>query len=172
MKTYNEIHDFTHRNPTYLTKKQLERDSKIVKQIITAHDVECDNEKMLEIFFKKCHLLSNPRFWEIMRTVWCAAGNHSNVERFKQLMSSNRPAKSWFMTIEDKVTYESLIYPILLYRAYDARYKDKGISWTSNFDWAMQYAVDNGLTLKRQLFRKEEIFAYISRRGEDEFIIL
>lgn len=47
MKTYNEIHDFTHRNPTYLTKKQLERDSKIVKQIVTAHDVECDNEKML-----------------------------------------------------------------------------------------------------------------------------
>lgn len=62
MKTYNEIHDFTHRNPTFLTQKQLERDSKIVKQIVTAHDVECDNEKMLDVFFKKCHLLSNPRF--------------------------------------------------------------------------------------------------------------
>lgn len=47
MKTYNETHDFTHRNPTYLTKKQLERDSKIVKQIVTAYDVECDNERCL-----------------------------------------------------------------------------------------------------------------------------
>lgn len=172
MKTYNEIHDFTHRNPTYLTKKQLERDSKIVKQIIIAHDVECDNEKMLDIFFKKCHLLSNPRFWEVMRSVWCAAGNYSNVDKFKQLMNSTRPAKSWFMTVEDKVTFDSLTYPILLYRAYDAKYKDYGISWTSNHEWAMQHAVNHGLTIKQQVFRKEEIFAYVSRRGEDEFIIL
>lgn len=172
MKTYNEIHDFTHRNPTYLTKKQLERDSKIVKQIIIAHDVECDNEKMLDTFFKKCHLLSNPRFWEVMRSVWCAAGNYSNVDKFKQLMNSSRPAKSWFMTVEDKVTFDSLTYPILLYRAYDAKYKDYGISWTSNHEWAMQHAVNHGLTIKQQVFRKEEIFAYVSRRGEDEFIIL
>lgn len=172
MKTYNEIHDFTHRNPSYLTKKQLERDSKIIKQIIIAHDVECDNEKMLDIFFKKCHLLSNPRFWEVMRTVWCAAGNYSNVDKFKQLMNSSRPAKSWFMTIEDKVTFDCLTYPILLYRAYDAKYKDYGISWTSNYDWAMQHAVNHGLTIKQQVFRKEKIFAYVSRRGEDEFIIL
>lgn len=86
MKTYNEIHDFTHRIPSFLTQKQLEKDSKIVRQIIVAHDVECDNDKMLDIFFKKCHLLSNPRFWEVMRTVWCAAGNYSNVDKFKQLM--------------------------------------------------------------------------------------
>ena len=172
MKTYNEIHDFTHRNPTYLTKKQLERDSKIIKQIIIAHDVEYDNEKMLDIFFKKCHLLSNPRFWEVMRTVWCAAGSHDNVDKFKQLMSSSRPAKSWFMTNEDKLTFDSLTYPILLYRAYDAKYKDYGISWTSNYDWAMQHAVNHGLTIKQQVFREEEIFAYVSRRGEDEFIIL
>ena len=172
MKTYNEIHDFTHRLPSYLSKKQLERDSKIVKQIVAAHDVDCDNEKMVDIFFNKCHLLSNPRFWEVMRTVWCAAGNHSNVDRFRQLMSSSRPAKSWFMTVEDKVTFDSFTYPILLYRAYDAKHKDYGISWTSNYEWAIQHAVNHGLTIKKQVFRKEEIFAYISRRGEDEFIIL
>lgn len=87
MKTYNEIHDFTHRIPSFLSKKQLERDSKIAKQIVVAHDVEGDPEKMVDIFFKKCHLLSNPRYWELMRTVWCSGGNHSNVDKFRQLMS-------------------------------------------------------------------------------------
>lgn len=172
MKTYNETHDFTHRIPSYLSQKQLERDSKIAKQIVQAHDVEGDNEKMLDIFFKKCHLLSNPRYWEIMRTVWCAGGNHTNFEKFKQLMKSDRPAKSWFMTKEDAETLEKFKYPILLYRAYDASYEDKGISWTSNYNWVMEYAAARKLTVKKRLFDRNEIFAYISRRGEDEFIIL
>lgn len=172
MKTYNEIHDFTHRIQSYLSKKQLERDSKIAKQIVQAHDVDGDNEKMLEIFFKKSNLLSNPRYWELMRTVWCAAGNHTNVDKFRQLMKSDRPAKSWFMTKEDAEALEKFNYHILLYRAYDARYKDKGISWTSNFDWVMDYATAHKLTVKKRLFDRYEIFAYISRRGEDEFIIL
>lgn len=172
MKTYNEIHDFTHRIPSYLSQKQLERDSKIAKQIVMAHDVEWNNEKMVDIFFKKCHLLSNPRYWEIMRTVWCAAGNHDNVAKFKELMKSDRPAKSWFMTKEDADALEKFEYHILLYRAYDASYEDNGISWTSNREWVMEYAVKHKLSVKERLFDRKDIFAYISRRGEDEFIIL
>lgn len=172
MRAYNEIHDFTHRNPSYLSKKQLERDSKIVKQIVAAADVDGDPKKVVDIFFRKCHLLSNPRYWEVMRTAWVIGGNHTNVEKFKQLVMSDRPAKSWFMTKEDAEALEKLNYHILLYRAYDARYKDKGISWTSNFDWVMDYAVAHKLTIKKRLFDRNDIFAYISRRGEDEFIIL
>lgn len=172
MKTYNEIHDFTHRIPSYLSKKQLERDSKIVKQIIVAADVDEDPEKVVDIFFRKCHLLSNPRYWEVMRSVWVTGGNHTNVEKFKQLMKSDRPAKSWFMTKEDAEALEKFNFPILLYRAYDAAHTDNGISWTSNFEWVMNRAVVHKLTVKQRVFNRNEIFAYISRRGEDEFIIL
>lgn len=171
MKTYNETHEFTRRNPSYLTAKERLRDAKIARKIIYAHDVEGDNDKMVEIFFTKCHLLSNPRYWEIMRTVWCAAGNAGNVERFRSLMRSTRPAKSWFMTPEDKETLDSLDYPITLWRAYKEE-PDKGISWSSNLKWVKEYADSRGLQIKNRLFNKDEIFAYISRRGEDEFIIL
>lgn len=171
MKTYNETHEFTRRNPSYLTAKERLRDAKIARKIIYAHDVEGDNDKMVEIFFTKCHLLSNPRYWEIMRTVWCAAGNAGNVERFRSLMRSTRPAKSWFMTPEDKETLDSLDYPITLWRAYKEE-TDKGISWSRNLKWVKEYADSRGLQIKNRLFNKDEIFAYISRRGEDEFIIL
>lgn len=171
MKTYNETYEFTRRNPSYLTAKERLRDAKIARKIVYAHDVEGDNDKMVEIFFTKCNLLSNPRYWEIMRTVWCAAGNASNVERFRTLMRSTRPAKSWFMTPEDKKTLDGLDYPISLWRAYNGE-PDKGISWSSNFEWVKEYADSRGLQIKNRLFNKDEIFAYISRRGEDEFIIL
>lgn len=170
-KTYNELHDFTRKIPSYLSKKQLERDAKIAKQIVMAHDVEHSNEKMLGIFFAKCHLLSNPRYWEILRTVWVAAGNATNVDKFRELMTSKRPARSWFMTPEDKEAFDSFAYPITLWRAYtdDA---DHGISWSSNKEWVEHYAGFGGRKIKSKEFRKEDIFAYISRRGEDEFIIL
>ena len=41
---YNEANPFTRRNPTFLTKKQQERDSKIARQIIHASDVEEDKQ--------------------------------------------------------------------------------------------------------------------------------
>lgn len=172
MSTFSEIHEFTRRNPSYLSQKQLERDSKIIKQIIVAGDVEEDYDKVVDIFFKKYHLLSNPRYWEVMRTVWIMGGDHTNVDKFKQLMKSSRPAKSWFMTLEDADALEKLDFPILLYRAYDERYEDHGISWTSNLEWAENRAKIRKLVIKKRLFYREEIFAYISRRGEDEFIIL
>lgn len=171
MKTYNETHVFTRRIPSYLTEKERLRDAKMARKIVQAHDVEGDNDKMVDIFFTKCHLLSNPRYWEIMRTVWCAAGNAGNVERFRSLMRSSRPAKSWFMTPEDKETLDSLDYPITLWRAYKEE-PDNGISWSSNFKWVKEYADSRGLQIKNRLFNKNDIFAYISRRGEDEFIIL
>ena len=47
--TYNEANPFTRRNPTFLTKKQQERDSKIARQIIHAYDVEEDKQKVMKI---------------------------------------------------------------------------------------------------------------------------
>lgn len=170
-KTYNELHDFTRKIPSYLSKKQMERDAKIAKQIVMAHDVEHNKEKMLGIFFAKHRLLSNPRYWEILRTVWVAAGDASNVGKFRELMKSARPARSWFMTPEDKESFDSFAYPITLWRAYTDD-DDHGISWSSSKEWVEIYAAIGGRKIKSKEFRKEDIFAYISRRGEDEFIIL
>lgn len=169
--TYNERIPFTRRIPTFLTKKQLERDAKIARQIAFAHDVEHDNEKMVAIYLKKCQLLSNPRYWEVMRTVWVAAGNGGNVATFRRLMSSSRPCKAWFMTAEDKESLDKMTFPITLYRAYEND-DDKGISWSSNEEWVRAYAALGGAKVKKQAFDKDDVFAYISRRGEDEFIIL
>ena len=94
----NERTDFTRRIPA-LPEKQLARDAKIVGQIIRAYEAG-DNEAVLDIFRRKARLLSNPRYWEVMRTVWVAVGSTETAPLFRTLMQSSRPCRSWFMTPE------------------------------------------------------------------------
>ena len=78
---YNERSDFTRRIPTGLSDKQMARDSKIAMQLIRAD--ENSHQQMLDLFFRKAKLLSNPRYWELMRTVWVAAGSTETAQLFR-----------------------------------------------------------------------------------------
>ena len=175
---YNERSDFTRRIPA-LKPKQLARDSKIAAQIVRAGEGGTDGNaeaKVLDIFLRKAHLLSNPRYWELMRTVWVAAGSTETAETFRKMMRSSRPCKSWFMTPEDAEALDNMDFPLTVYRAYDKKQypgdTDPGISWTIDKEWCEGYAASKGRVIKeRQVYRKD-IFAYVSRRGEEEIIIL
>ena len=169
--SYNQAHEYTRRIPTFRSKKQQDRDSKIAAQIARAHDVENDVEKMLDIFFKKQHLLSDPIYWEVLRTVWIAGGSTRNAGKFRPYFLSKRQAKSWFMTPEDQEAFDNMKFPVMLYRAYDDD-NDHGISWTSDKKWCEAYAKLRGKRIKSKDFSRDAIFAFISRRGESEFIIL
>lgn len=169
--SYNEANPFTRRLPTFLTDKQKARDAKIVKQIAYAYDIEYNKQKLMDIFFKKCHLLSDPVYWEVLRTVWITCGTTENAIQFRPYFQSNRRAKSWFMTPEDANYLDSLNYPITLWRAYDNEV-DEGISWTNDYEWCKGYAELRERKIKEDQFNREDIYAYISRRGESEFLIL
>lgn len=168
--TYGQVHDYKRRIPTYRTKKQAERDRKIVGQIIRAWEEDEDPDKVLDIFFAKHRLLSDPVYWETLRTVWIACGT-GQADRFIPLFKADRRAKSWLMTIEDKEYLDSLDYPVTLYRACHED-DHRGISWTDDLDWCMNYAKVHGLQVYQSKFYRNEITAYFSRRGESEFIVL
>ena len=162
--------EFTRRIPS-LPKKQLERDAKIARQLVRIWDEEHDYNGLLEFWFKKCRLLSNPRYWETLRTVWVAAGSTDTAERFRPYFQSTRPCRGWFMTPEDAAELEKMQFPMKLWRAYD-RTPDPGISWTSDYEWCCKYAEGMGRQVKERIVERDEVFAYISRRHESEFIIL
>lgn len=169
--TYNEAHEFTRRKPTFLTNKQQERDTKIVMQIARAHDVDEDADKLLDIFFSKCKFLSDPVYWEVLRSVWVACGSTELAAKFRPYFLSKRRARSWFMTVEDAAALDSMQFPIQLWRAYDDD-DDPGISWTRDYQWCQKYAEIRGRQIKTAVFNRSDIYAYISRRGEEEFLIL
>lgn len=166
----NERTDFTRRIPAYPPKIQA-RVQKIIKQLIRAYDVEENPEKMKEVFFQKAYLLPNPSYWELLRSVWVAAGRTDNANEFVPFFKSNRPSKSWFMTPEDAAALEAMPFPLTVWRAYDAD-PDPGISWTLDEQWCRGYAKAKNRRVKQMQVSREQVFAYVSRRGEEEVIIL
>lgn len=165
----NERTDFTRRIPA-LPEKQLARDAKIVSQIIRAYEAGRAQEVM-DIFRRKARLLSNPRYWEVMRTVWVAVGSTETAPLFRSLMQSSRPCRSWFMTPEDAAALEAMPFPLTVWRAYESD-DDPGISWTLDREWCEDYAKAKGRRVKQMQVSREQVFAYVSRRGEEEVIVL
>ena len=155
-----------------LTRKQLERDSKIAMKIVRAYDVEHDMGKVLDLWRKYHHLLSNPRYWEVLKTVWVAVGNTAVADEFRHYMQSNRPCRNYFMTPEEHEVMQQMAFPLKVYRACNSE-NDGGISWTTNIKVATEFATfaKNAKILSYEVTRND-VFAYINRRGEDEIIIL
>ena len=188
----NQRTDFTRRIPTGFSQKQLDRDARIITQIVRAYDEGGKGaaEKVLEIFLRKARLLTNPRYWEVMRTVWVAAGSTETADIFRTMMKSARPCRSWFMTPEDAQALDAMQFPLTVWRAYDVKYiddlphgtspgdivdlpnSDPGISWTIDKEWCIGYARSKGRVVRERQVMRSDIFAYVTRRGESEMIIL
>ena len=207
----NQHTDFTRRIPTGFTQRQLDRDARIILQIVRAYDEGGRGaaERVLDIFLRKAKLLTNPRYWEMMRTVWVAAGSTETADIFRTMMKSARPCRSWFMTPEDAQALDAMQFPLTVWRAYDVKYivctedihpsldgspgettdsdpiirieagdivdlpnSDPGISWTIDKEWCIGYARSKGRVVRERQVMRSDIFAYITRRGESEMIIL
>ena len=188
----NQHTDFTRRIPTGFTQKQLDRDARIILQIVRAYDEGGKGltEKVLDIYLRKAKLLTNPRYWEVMRTVWVAAGSTETADIFRTMMKSARPCRSWFMTPEDAQALDEMQFPLTVWRAYDVKYiddlphgtspgdivnlpnSDPGISWTIDKEWCIGYARAKGRVVRERQVMRSDIFAYVTRRGESEMIIL
>ena len=171
MKSYNETVPMTRRYPD-LPRKQLERDSKIAMKIVRAYDIERDAQKVLDLWRKYHPLLSNPRYWELLKTVWVAVGHTAVAPEFRRYMLSDRPCRNYFMTPEEHEALHRMPHPLKVYRACACE-NDGGISWTTSLEVAIEFAsrLEHPLILSYYAER-DEIFAYINRRGEDEIIIL
>ena len=75
------------------------------------------------------------------------------------------------MTPEDATAFDKMVFPLKVYRAY-IQEPDPGISWTLNEQWCKEYAAVRDMHIKSRTVLREDVFAYISRRGEEEIIIL
>lgn len=170
MNGINEYIPMTRRYPD-LKPKQLQRDAKIARQLINAWDIEKDEQKVMSIFIKGKDLLSHPRYWELMRTVWIVSGSVNNASIFCKLMKSDRPYRNYFMSPEDEKIFQNLPDKFMVYRA--CNFSDDGISWTTNKEYAEFYKKRFSKdTISEMKIQKSECFAYINRNGEEEVLIL
>jgi len=154
-----------------LSKKQRIKDDQIVKEICYLHDVVNQKDRAVEVFFENKHRLSDPCYWEILRSMWIANGKMENLLTFRQMFNSKRPFKRYLMTIEEETAFNALPDPVTAFRA-PAKVGDIGISWTLNREFVERYAKSYGRQIVERSFPKSRITAYFNRRNEQEVIVL
>lgn len=155
-----------------LKKKQAERDSKIGKRLIHAWDVEHDSDKVFNIFMKDKHLLSDFRYWEMLRTVWIVCGSVERSPEFRKLMKANRKHKHYFSTPEEAEELRGLPDgQFMVYRATN-NMNDGGLSWTFDYKYAAEYqTMFSKKFIIEMTVTKDEVYALINRNNEREVII-
>ena len=154
-----------------LSKKQKIKDSDIVKELCYLCDVLNQKDRAVEVFFENKHRLSDPCFWEMLRTMWIVNGKMENLETFRRLFQLKRPFKRFLMTTEEEKTFNELPDPVTAFRA-PGRVGDPGISWTLNREFVERYAKSMKREKVEQQFPKSRITAYFNRRNEQEVIVL
>jgi hypothetical protein len=152
-------------------KKQLLKDNKIVKELVYLCDVLNRKDEAVELFFQNKNRLSDPCFWELLRTMWILNGKRENLLMFRQLFQSKRPFKRFLMTIEEKNIFNALPDLVIAYRA-PMKDDDVGISWTLSKEFVERYAKHTGREIIEATISKTEIVAFFDRRGEQEIILL
>lgn len=115
------------------------------------------------------------RYWELLGEVWVNSENiWQNIRDWKRALKSNRADKHKFMSEKDYEVYQNLPEDITVYRGYAPEGTKYGMSFTLSLEQATWFATRwkaQGMVFRKQI-KKDDVFAYINSRNEQEIIIL
>lgn len=124
-------------------------------------------------FAEVCDGLSDYGYWFFLSTCWVSYSGWSDLNLWKRLFSSDRPARNASIMKPDELTFFKLLpYKFKVYRAHRAGEED-WIAYTLSMDKAVHFATQRGVTeIKSYWVKKFDALAYFERRGEREIILL
>jgi len=117
--------------------------------------------------------LSDTQYWSLLSDIWTDTENQwQGLNKWKQLLSSNRPSRHYLMNEEEFNLLQSLSDEVTIYRGCQAGINENGLSWTLNKKKAEFFANrfgKEGIILERKI-PKSNIIAFLNGRGESEVI--
>jgi len=117
--------------------------------------------------------LSDTQYWSLLSDIWTDTENQwQGLNKWKQLLSSNRPSRHYMMNEEEFNLLQSLPDEVTIYRGCQAGINENGLSWTLNKKKAEFFANrfgKEGIILERKI-PKSNIIAFLNGRGESEVI--
>jgi len=117
--------------------------------------------------------LSDTQYWSLLSDIWTDTENQwQGLNKWKQLLSSNRPSRHYLMNEEEFNLLQSLPDEVTIYRGCQAGINENGLSWTLNKKKAEFFANrfgKKGIILERKI-PKSNIIAFLNGRGEYEVI--
>lgn len=117
--------------------------------------------------------LSDTQYWSLLSDIWTDTENQwQGIDKWKQLLSSNRPSRHYLMTEDEFNHLQSLPDEVTIYRGCQAGVNENGLSWTLDKKKAEFFAnrfSKDGIILERTI-SKNDIVAVLTGRGESEVI--
>jgi hypothetical protein len=117
--------------------------------------------------------LSDTQYWSLLSDIWTDTENQwQGLNKWKQLLSSNRPSRHYLMNEEEFNLLQSLPDEVTIYRGCQAGINENGLSWSLNKKKAEFFANrfgKKGIILERKI-PKSDIVAVLNGRGESEVI--
>lgn len=122
--------------------------------------------------------MTDEEYWNTLSDIWVDSESiGTEPERWKGLLMSNRGSKEFFMRDDERDELAKLPDKFTVYRGYSENDPEEfGMSWSTDplvAEWfARRFARNNDKIILEELqVAKDEVFAYVTRRGEDEIIL-
>lgn len=128
-----------------------------------------------EAFVRAMDKMKDKEYWELLGDAWVDSENlWQNLPRWKKLLQSTRKGREFFMQEEERNFLNSLPETVKIFRGYIPSKNKGGLSYTLNEEKAHWFANRFGGKgeVHVRTIKKSKIFAYLSRRDEDEIIAL
>jgi len=121
--------------------------------------------------------MDDATYWDILGDLWIESENiWQNLRAWKGYLRSKRAHREQFMSAEDRRVFDSFPATLDVYRGHQGR-NAKGISYTLSKEKAEWFAnrfhkKDRAGQVKHRQIAKQDCFAYLDGRDEQEIIIL
>jgi hypothetical protein len=122
--------------------------------------------------------MTDEQYWENLSSIWVDSESiGTESDRWLELLQSNRGSRDFFMNDDERAELGKLPNKFTVYRGYSSGDPEEfGMSWSTSKDvaewFARRFARDeDDIILEELQVAKEEVFAYLTRRSEEEIIL-
>ncbi len=122
--------------------------------------------------------LPDEDYWRLLGEIWRANrfGIHKQKRLWTKLLQAKRQKSHYFMDAAARALFKNLRRELVVYRGYSRKYQNKkGLSWTLDKEVAETYSKarkGNKPAVAQRKVLKSEVFAYLTRFGMEEIILV
>jgi len=122
--------------------------------------------------------LTDQEYWSRLSDIWVDSENiGQQPDRWRNLLLSERGSRESFMTEDERAEFAALQPQFTVYRGYSENDQEEfGMSWSTDAGVAEWFArrfarEDDKIFMEEMEVSKDDVFAYLTRRGEEEIIL-
>lgn len=122
--------------------------------------------------------MTDQEYWSRLSDIWVDSENiGAQPDRWRNLLLSDRGSRQSFMTDDELAEFAALQPRFTVYRGYSENDQEEfGMSWSTDAGVAEWFArrfarEDEKIFMEEMEVSKDDVFAYLTRRGEEEIIL-